>query len=133
MRLPKMSGHEARQWLAPGREGFVEHGTTEQNAGCQALLRGTSRHGHTEACRWMGCTIAGSQEGERRLKAQEKKDNQRLAQKLEMQDEPSGALQARSQAHPYAPSSRLRPVSWPRPGMRGSHCLPPPRLGHGLL
>lgn len=109
-----MYGHEACIHRLPlRRKDVVGHVFKEHCAGCQALLRGTFRPGHLEACHaLMQHTNFQTSGGHTRMKAQEDKEHQLPAQKLEKKTVPPQGLQGQS-----ASTSTSSPPS-SRPGMR---------------
>lgn len=60
------------------REGFLNHGFTQGCPGCQATLGGTSRQGHSGACRRrMEEAIRASPEGQQWVHKQRERENDR--------------------------------------------------------
>lgn len=69
------------QWR---REYFLMHGYSENCPGCQAALSGTSRQGHSEACRSrVASTLRSSAGGRVRFSPQQEKHNTKLTRKIE--------------------------------------------------
>lgn len=62
----------------------LNHGFTEKCIGCQAILAGAPRRGHSEECRTrLENAIRPSNGGQQRINKQKDRENEKLARKIE--------------------------------------------------
>lgn len=84
---PQAYSHESQIHRSALRlDEFLAHRCSDQCPGCQAILRGTSRQAHSEACHeGMHAAIALAPAGQRRIQIKVEKESVRLASQVAQQ------------------------------------------------